>query len=62
MAHPFVEPCSRGVIDAKPCLRELGREAPTFRWVHGARRLRARVIDGVHRWDAAARCVTEIAR
>ena len=32
--------------------------APT----HGARRLRARVVDGVHRWDGAARCVTEIAR
>ena len=23
----FVEPCSRGVIDAEPCPRELGREA-----------------------------------
>src|SRR3954466_2878194 len=28
MAQPFVEPCSRGVIDAEPCPRELGREAP----------------------------------
>src|SRR5436190_24074803 len=28
MAHPFVELCSRGVIDAEPCARELGREAP----------------------------------
>ena len=26
-AQPFVEPCSRGVIDAEPCPRELGREA-----------------------------------
>jgi MFS family permease len=26
MAQPFVEPCSRGVIDAEPCQRELGRE------------------------------------
>jgi EmrB/QacA subfamily drug resistance transporter len=26
MAQPFVEPCSRGVIDAEPCPRELGRE------------------------------------
>jgi hypothetical protein len=24
----FVQPCSRGVIDAEPCPRELGREAP----------------------------------
>jgi MFS family permease len=31
MAHPFVEPCSRGVIDAEPCPRELGREAPRLR-------------------------------
>ena len=28
MAQPFVDPCSRGVIDAQPCPRELGREAP----------------------------------
>ena len=27
-AQPFVDPCSRGVIDAQPCPRELGREAP----------------------------------
>src|SRR3546814_1492590 len=27
MAQPFVEPCSRGVIEAEPCPRELGREA-----------------------------------
>jgi len=27
MAQPFVEGCSRGVIDAEPCPRELGREA-----------------------------------
>jgi EmrB/QacA subfamily drug resistance transporter len=26
MAQPFVEPCSRGVIDAEPCPRQLGRE------------------------------------
>ena len=26
MAQPFVEPCSRGVIEAQPCPRELGRE------------------------------------
>jgi EmrB/QacA subfamily drug resistance transporter len=26
MAQPFVEPCSRGVIDAAPCPRALGRE------------------------------------
>lgn len=25
MAQPFVEPCDRGVIDAQPCPRELGR-------------------------------------
>ena len=31
MAQPFVEPCSRGVIDAEPCPRELGREAPPRR-------------------------------
>ena len=30
-AQPFVEPCSRGVIDAEPCPRELGREAPPRR-------------------------------
>ena len=28
MAQPFVEPCSRGIIDAEPCPRELGREIP----------------------------------
>jgi EmrB/QacA subfamily drug resistance transporter len=26
MAQPFVEPCSRGVMGAEPCPRELGRE------------------------------------
>jgi EmrB/QacA subfamily drug resistance transporter len=26
MAQPFVEPCDRGVIDAQPCPRALGRE------------------------------------
>jgi EmrB/QacA subfamily drug resistance transporter len=26
MAQPFVEPCSRGIIDAEPCPRALGRE------------------------------------
>lgn len=31
MAQPFVEACSRGVIDAEPCPRELGREAPAAR-------------------------------
>jgi EmrB/QacA subfamily drug resistance transporter len=31
MAQSFVEPCSRGVIDAEPCPRELGREAPPLR-------------------------------
>jgi MFS family permease len=31
MALPFVEPCSRGVIEAKPCPRGLGREAPRRR-------------------------------
>src|SRR3954471_3522747 len=31
MAQPFVEPCSRGVIDAEPCPREHGREAPPLR-------------------------------
>ena len=30
-AQPFLEPCSRGVIDAEPCPRELGREAPPRR-------------------------------
>jgi EmrB/QacA subfamily drug resistance transporter len=28
MVQPFLERCSRGVIDAEPCPRELGREAP----------------------------------
>jgi EmrB/QacA subfamily drug resistance transporter len=28
MAQPFVEPCSRGVIDAQSCPRVTGREAP----------------------------------
>jgi MFS family permease len=31
MAQPFIEPCSRGVIDAEPCPRELGREIPASR-------------------------------
>jgi EmrB/QacA subfamily drug resistance transporter len=31
MAQLLVEPCSRGVIDAEPCPRELGREAPPRR-------------------------------
>jgi EmrB/QacA subfamily drug resistance transporter len=31
MAQSFVEPCSRGVIDAEPCPREVGREAPPLR-------------------------------
>jgi EmrB/QacA subfamily drug resistance transporter len=26
MAQPFVEPCNRGLIEAEPCPRELGRE------------------------------------
>src|SRR5262245_66060839 len=26
VAQPFVEPCSRGIIAAEPCPRELGRE------------------------------------
>jgi EmrB/QacA subfamily drug resistance transporter len=26
MAQPFVEPCSRGIVTAQPCPRELGRE------------------------------------
>ncbi len=26
MAQPFVEPCSRGIIEAEPCPRALGRE------------------------------------
>lgn len=28
MAQPFGEPCSRGIIAAEPCPRELGREIP----------------------------------
>ena len=31
MPQPFVEPCGRGVIDAEPCPRELGREIPASR-------------------------------
>lgn len=31
MAQPFIEPCSRGVIAAEPCPRELGREVPPAR-------------------------------
>lgn len=31
MAQPFMEPCSHGVIEAEPCPRELGREAPPRR-------------------------------
>lgn len=34
MAQPFVEPCSRGLIDAEPCPRRLGREiAPRRRTI-----------------------------
>ncbi len=34
MAQPFIEPCDRGVIDAQPCPRALGREiAPQHRRV-----------------------------
>ncbi len=33
MAQPFVEPCSRGLVEAEPCPRELGREIS-----HGRRR------------------------
>jgi EmrB/QacA subfamily drug resistance transporter len=29
MAQPFVDPCGRGVINAEPCPRELGRELPS---------------------------------
>jgi EmrB/QacA subfamily drug resistance transporter len=31
MAQPFVEPCSRGIINAQPCPRELGLEIPPQR-------------------------------
>ncbi len=31
MAQPFVEPCDRGIIDAEPCPRELGREIAPHR-------------------------------
>src|SRR4051812_40641576 len=31
MAQPFVEPCSRGIIAAEPCPRELDRELPPRR-------------------------------
>ena len=31
MAQPIVEPCSRGLIEAQPCPRELGREVPAAR-------------------------------
>src|SRR5262245_50017135 len=31
LAQPLVEPCSRGVIAAEPCPRELGREIPPAR-------------------------------
>jgi len=31
MAQPFVEPCSRGAIEAEPCPRELGREISRHR-------------------------------
>ena len=38
MAQPFVEPCSRGIIAAEPCPRELGRETSPRRrrMVHAA--------------------------
>ena len=31
MAQPFVEPCSRGIIEAQPCPRALGREIAPHR-------------------------------
>jgi EmrB/QacA subfamily drug resistance transporter len=31
MAQPFVEPCSRGIIEAEPCPRERGREIAPYR-------------------------------
>src|SRR5712691_3152887 len=31
MAQPFAEPCGRGVIEAEPCPRDLGRELPSRR-------------------------------
>ena len=31
MAQPFIEPCSRGIIEAEPCPRELGREVSRAR-------------------------------
>ena len=31
MAQPFVDPCGRGVINAEPCPRELGRELSSRR-------------------------------
>jgi EmrB/QacA subfamily drug resistance transporter len=31
VAQPFVEPCSRGIIAAEPCPRELGRETSPLR-------------------------------
>lgn len=31
MAQPFVEPCSRGIIEAERCPRELGREISSQR-------------------------------
>ena len=31
MTQPLVEPCSRGIIEAEPCPRELGREIPQQR-------------------------------
>jgi EmrB/QacA subfamily drug resistance transporter len=31
MAQPFVEPCDRGIIDAEPCPRALGREIAPHR-------------------------------
>jgi EmrB/QacA subfamily drug resistance transporter len=31
MTQPFVDPCGRGVINAEPCPRELGRELPSRR-------------------------------
>src|SRR4051812_44059914 len=31
MAQPFAEPCSRGLISAEPCPRELGRETTPAR-------------------------------
>ena len=36
MAHSLIEPCGRGVIDAEPCLQELGRGALSRRMLLAA--------------------------